>query len=122
MPDHYGELYQNYAAGSGTNGEYVNVASSTANADDSMSTGHATPKSGLRARLILPDRPESREKVHRIRVMAASDGDVDMRRDRALCILGCCGRGRLMILWTVSGPIFSRHSKRVSSYFFGPTY
>jgi hypothetical protein len=113
MPSQYGGLYQNYATSAGgSNGDCVGAGSAAAGgsitnaADDSpSSSGRATPKIGLRARLLVPDRPETREKVHRIKVSAAADGDVDLRRDRPLCILGCCGRGRLMIVWSVGGAI-----------------
>jgi hypothetical protein len=124
MPGQYGGLYQNYAStGGGSNGDCISVgstaagASSTAGggttgADDSpSSSGRATPKSGLRARLLVSDRPESREKVHRIKVTANAEGEVDLRRDRPLCILGCCGRGRLMIVWSVRGILIS-HGRR----------
>lgn len=117
MPGQYGGLYQNYAAGgsngdcaAGTGGGGAAASSSSAGpADDAGSPpSSATTKTGLRARLIVPDRdrPETREKVHRIRVTTSGGdgGEVDLRRDRSLCVLGCCGRGRLMIVWSTRDP------------------
>jgi len=116
MLGQYGGLYQNYA-GTGSNGDCSTASAQTSataagggtTGNDESPTaataaGRSTSKTGLRARLILPDnRPDTREKVHRIKVKASSDSNVDLRRDRLLCILGCCGRGRLMIVWSVGG-------------------
>lgn len=113
MPGQYGGLYQNYTgATAGANGDCTtNGAAAAASVSgggqaDESSSGTTGRTSSMRARLIVPDRQESREKVHRIRATMSADGrDVDLRRDRALCVLGCCGRGRVMIVWSVSSAI-----------------